>query len=248
MKKTVVITGGNSGIGLATAKSLLRDGYRVILVGRDEQKFLRNKSCLENFDERDYIFLPCDLQDIKQIKKLADKILEISPQLWGLVNNAGIYQEKSILDITEEDFEQIINTNLKSAIFLTKYLFPAFVKEGGSIVNISSDAGINGNYNCTLYCSSKGGLNLFTKALALEWACHNIRVNALCPGDIDTPLTRAQFGADFQEEVKATAALYPLGRIGTPEEVSDIVAFLISPKAGFVTGALWSVDGGLTSV
>ena len=132
---------------------------------------------------------------------------------------------------------------------MAKAAVPALKSSRGAIVNVSSDAGINGNVNCTAYCAAKGAVTLFTKALALEMAPYGVRVNCVCPGDIATPMLERQLAATndplrYRQEMES---VYPMGRIGTPEEVAGVILFLASDAASFVTGAAWSVDGGLTS-
>ena len=152
-------------------------------------------------------------------------------------------------DVTEEDFDAMLGINLKGTVFMTKYAVLQMKKQGtGNIVNISSDAGIHGNMLCSSYCASKGGVNMFTKAMALELGPYGIRINAVCPGDVLTPLTEAQLKQypDRQAALQEMASVYPIGRIATVDEVAEIVYFLAGSKASFVNGALWSVDGGLT--
>ena len=167
-----------------------------------------------------------------------------------LINNAGLYYEKAIMDMSEADFDEMMNINIKAAYFMAKEVAIQMKnQQSGAIVNISSDAGINGNFLCTAYCASKGALTVFSKALALELAPYHIRVNCVCPGDIDTPLTQNQFSgvADKDKALEELAQLYPLGRIGKATEVANVIYFLASEQASFVVGATWSVDGGISS-
>ena len=249
--KTGVISGGTSGIGLATAKILLEKGARVIIVGRDRVKGEQAATYLGS----QAAFVQADLSMVRECQKAAGAILKVTDkstpqtrpvqrQLDFLVNCAGTYEEERPEQITEEAYERVLNNNLKSTIFLTKELLPSLAKEA-AIVNVASDAGISGNYGCSLYSAAKGAVVAFTRSLALDLAPY-IRVNCVCPGDVDTPLVAKQLaaGSYTKEEM---AAVYPLGRIATPEEIARVIAFVLSPENSFMTGAIIPIDGGLTA-
>ena len=161
------------------------------------------------------------------------------------MNSAGIYQEKPFQDVTEEEYQQLMDVNVKGTIFLTQALLDLFAQDGPSIVNIASDAALEGNYGCCLYAASKGAVVAFTRSLALDLAPW-IRVNCLCPGDVDTPLVEKQL-AEGGYSRESMASVYPMGRIGKPEEVAHMICAVLSPLNGFMTGAIVSVDGGLTA-
>lgn len=241
--KTALITGGTSGIGLSTARLLIKDGYHVIITGRNEEKGQKAKESLgENAT-----FIPCDVRSTTDCARLGEIIRRNHGKLHALVNSAGIYLEKSIDSTTEQDWTDIIDTNLKGTYFITKAVVDSLRATGGAIVNISSDAGVTGNYFCSAYCASKGAITTMTKALALELA-PTVRVNCVCPADVDTPLTEMQLPQEGRDKAKKEMeALYPLGRIAQPDEIAHIIAFLISDRASFVTGAVWLADGGLTA-
>ena len=240
--KTVIITGGTSGIGLATAKIFLAENYNCVLVGRNLAKFENIKSELAgNFE-----FIQGDVGNVNDCKKIIGRTVEIFEGVDVLINCAGIYIEGAITDVTEKEFDEIFNTNVKGTFFMSREVVNEIVKRRGSIVNVASDAGIKGNYFCALYAASKGAVAAFTKSLALELASLNVRVNCVAPGDILTPLTINQI-KNSVETVEDLGKLYPVGRIGKPEEVAEAIYFLACEKASFITGAILSVDGGITA-
>jgi len=239
--KTAIITGGTSGIGLATAKLFLAENFNCVLVGRNENKFLQIKSELQgNFE-----FVSADVGKISDCEKVLQKTLETFGSADVLINCAGIYTEGAITSVTEKDFDAIFATNVKGTFFMSKIFVPELCKTKGAIVNVASDAGLKGNYFCALYSASKGAVIAFTKSLALELASFPVRVNCVAPADILTPLTLNQL-KNSGETVSDLEKFYPLGRIGKPEEVAQAIYFLASEKSSFITGEILKVDGGLT--
>lgn len=249
--KTVLITGGTSGIGLATAIRFTGKGYNVVLLGRDAERGLRAvKTVMERISGANCNYIPCDVRIISDCKNAVEKAAELYGSIDVLVNSAGVYFERAIEDMGEDDFSLIMDINVKGTYFMTQQAALAMKKRGsGVIVNVSSDAGIHGNMLCSAYCASKGAVNLFTKAMALELAPWNIRVNSVCPGDVMTPLTEKQLEQypDRETALREMKSVYPLGKIGTPEEIAGVIEFLCSDDAAFVNGAIWSVDGGITA-
>lgn len=249
--KVILITGGSSGIGLKAAELFLEKGAAVAITGRDERrgaealKLLKSKA-----PNGKAIFIAGDVDKVSDCERIVAATVEQLGEVDVLVNSAGIYFEKALEDMTEDDFEKIMSTNVKGTYFMSKAALPVLKRKSGrSIVNLSSDAGLKGNYLCTAYCASKGAVTLFTKALALEVAPFGVRVNCVCPGDILTPLTEKQLAHEPARDaaLKEMASVYPLGRIGTDYEAASVIVFLASDEAGFVTGAAWSVDGGITA-
>lgn len=263
-EKTALITGGTSGIGLATARLFLSRGMRVAIAGRDEgrgQEALRmlaqerplggaaemasEKGGALAYGEARYFSV--DVRKSDECRNLAQRVADEFGRIDVLVNSAGVYMEQGAADLTEEDYAYVMDTNLKGTMFMTRYALPFLRRTKGTVVNVSSDAGLHGNYLCSLYCASKGAVTLYTRAVAREEAAFGVRVNCVCPADILTPLTEGQLAAvpDREAALREMAAVYPMERVGTAEEAAAVIAFLSSPAASYVTGAAWNIDGGL---
>jgi len=248
-KKVAIVTGGSSGIGYETARMLLAGGAKVLLTGRDE---IKGEKAVRQLGEpgQKLNFLKADVSKTAQCKKIISSAIGQYGKIDIVVNNAGVFNANPIENVTEKEFDRIINTNLKGPFFVCKYAVP-FLKEnkGGSIINVSSDAGLQGNRLSSVYCASKGGLTIFSKALALDLASYGIRVNCVCPGDIATPMLDKDLKtrSDPEKYLETLTGSYPVGRLGRPEEVASVICFLASGISDFVTGASWSVDGGITA-
>lgn len=238
--KTTIITGGTSGIGLATAKIFLANNFNCVLVGRSTARFENIKHELGGSFE----FISADVRKVEDCDKIISRTTEIFGGVNVLVNCAGIYREGAITSTDEEIFDNIFSTNVKGTFFTTRAAVDELIKTRGSIVNVASDAAIKGNYFCAAYAASKGAIVAFTKSLALELASFEIKVNCVAPGDILTPLTVNQLETS-NSTIEELAKFYPLGRIGTAGEVAQAIYFLST--ATFITGAVLSVDGGLTA-
>ncbi len=240
--KTAIITGGTSGIGLAAAKIFLAENYNCVLVGRSPARFEKIKAELSGR----YEFISADVSKVADCEKVIRRAVEIFGGVNVLVNSAGIYADGAINFVDEKTFDEIFSTNVKGTFFMSKAAVDELIKSRGAIVNVASDAGIRGNYFCAAYSASKGAVVAFTKSLALELANFPVRVNCVAPGDILTPLTLAQL-KNSGETVGDLAKIYPMQRIGAAAEVASAIYFLASEKASFITGAILSVDGGITA-
>lgn len=239
---TVIVTGGTSGIGLASAKIFLAHDFNCVLVGRSRERFDKIKSELNGRVE----FISADVRRVSDCERIISRTIEFFGGVDVLINCAGIYVEGAITATDEKIFDDIFATNVKGTFFVTRAAVGELIKSRGAIVNVASDAGLKGNYFCAAYSASKGAVVAFTRSLALELASIPVRVNCVAPGDILTPLTLNQLKTSG-ETLEDLAEIYPLGRIGTAEEVAAAIYFLASSGASFITGAVLSVDGGLTA-
>jgi len=248
-QRVALITGGTSGIGLATAHIMLSSGAKVALIGSNIDKAESAMRSLAGFDEN-VTFVQGDISLPTECEKVIRHTVGHFGKIDIVVNSAGVYLEKLITEVTEEDYDFVMNINVKGTYFICKYAIPELKKPGnGAIVNVSSDAGLNGNLLCTTYCASKGAVTTFTKALALELCPYNIRVNCVCPGDIDTPMLKKYLSEvdNPTQKLQDLINIYPMGRIGRPEEAAEAICFLASDRASFITGIAMPIDGGLTA-
>lgn len=246
--KVALITGGTEGIGFATAELFLKEGAKVVITGRSREKGEKALRSLRRFGE--VAFVQGDVSKDADAKKMVESTVKRYGRIDILFNNAGVYLEKLAEDMSEEEWDRIIDTNLKGTFLVSKYAIPYMKRQrSGAIINNSSDAGLVGNPSCPAYCASKGGVTIMTKAMALDYAKYNIRVNCVNPGCVDTPMLAQEARASGRPRayMKRMRESHPIGRVAKPEEVAYAVLFLASDDASFVTGAALSVDGGITA-
>lgn len=239
-QKICVVTGGSSGIGLSIVKLFEQHNYRVFNLDLSPSSFGE--------------FCRCDITNVSQV---TDVIKKISDQqtIDVLVSNAGIHFSANIENTSEEDFDKVFNINVKGAYAAIKAVLPSMkANNNGAIVIMSSDQALVAKQNSFAYNLSKAALASMAKTTAIDYAAFNIRANAVCPGTIETPLYHhainnycQKSGADKAEVHREEESLQPLNRLGQPEEVAELVLFLASDKAKFITGSLQVIDGGYTA-
>ena len=245
-KKVAVVTGATTGIGRETAILFGEEGANVVVSGRREDKGQETAELVKKAGSN-AVFVQSDVRKVADVKKLIDTSVKEFGTIDVLFNNAGISIVKPVHECTEEDYDTIMDTNLKGAFLCSKYAIPHMIKQGGGvIVNTASIWSYTTFPGWSIYCASKGGLLLLTRAMAVDLAPHNIRVNCICPGAINTELTQKAIDStpDPAKTKKIFEDIHPIRRLGDPREVGKTVLFLASDDAAWITGADLSIDGG----
>ncbi len=244
--KQVIVTGATRGIGYATAKAFLDAGARVAVNGRTEASVARAIESLGGGSN--LIASPGDISRASVCESIVNAAVGELGGLDVLVNNAGVFFRGSIADTDEAAWDFVLDANLKGLFFCSRAALPALKASGGNIVHVASEAGLNGYADTTAYCASKGAVVNLTRSMAIELA-PDIRVNCVCPGVILTDMARTGFAIDGDEEagLRQQENQYPVGRIGTPEEVAKAILYLASEDAGFINAIALPMEGGATA-
>jgi NAD(P)-dependent dehydrogenase (short-subunit alcohol dehydrogenase family) len=244
--KKILITGGSKGIGKDIALAFAELGADIMITGRNEQDLIATTNLIKEIQPQSF-YLTTDMQNVQSVYQMVDETVSIMGGIDILVNNAGVNIPKPALDVTEEDWDQVLDTNLKGTFFCSQRAGKYMTEQAnGRIINIVSQMAFVGYIKRSAYCSSKGGAVQLTKALAIEWASKNVKVNAVAPTFIETELTKGMF--ENQEFYDDVLHRIPLGKLAQPSDVTGAVLFLASDMSGFITGETIKVDGGWTAI
>ncbi|WP_312925369.1 SDR family NAD(P)-dependent oxidoreductase [Atlantibacter hermannii] len=241
-QKVVVITGAGSGIGAGAAQRFAREGASVVLVGRTPEKL---EKVAAQLPQGKHLVVPCDVSSADEVQNLAQRVIDEYSRVDVLVNNAGVIVQGRIHEISLNDWETLMATDLNGVFYCTHYFMPELLKTKGNVVNISSVSGLGGDWGMSVYNAAKGAVTNFTRALAMDYGADGVRVNAICPGFTFTELTE-----DMKQNEPLLQKFYeriPLKRAGEPEDIADAIAFIASDDARYITGVNLPVDGGLTA-
>ena len=244
--KVALVTGAASGIGRGICLRLAQMGARVAGLDIDDDGSLETVATIQK-QGGGSIAIRCDIRNAEDCQRATDTVVAKWGHIDILCNCAGIAIRKDVVELSEDEWDRALDVILKGIFLLSRAVIPHMIRAGGgSIINIGSGWSLKGGPRAASYCAAKGGTVNLTRAMAIDYGKHNIRVNCVCPGDVDTPMLRsecAQLGEDAQTFMR-DAASRPLARVGTPEDVANAVLFLVSPMSSWVTGAALVVDGG----
>lgn len=244
--KVMIVSGGASGLGLAAGIKFAKNGYNIVIIDIDEEKGKKAERQIQEMGQ-EAVFCLCDISNKEQVQEAARITKDRFGRADVLINNAGLEVRGSILQCTEEDWQRLYDINLKGMYYMSRAFVPFMIeKKGGAVVNTGSILGFRSVPERAAYSSSKGAIDTLTRSMAFDLAEHNIRVNCVVPGAIDTPLLRGSINdsPDPKETERALGENSVFKRMGTPEEVANVMYFLASEEASFVTGATYFVDGG----
>jgi 2-deoxy-D-gluconate 3-dehydrogenase len=243
--KVAVVTGATGGIGFGITEALAAYGADIVLVGRSHEALEAARNAIEQMGRR-ALAVAADLTKVPEIQAMAEKAVAAFGHLDILVNCAGINITQMAVDVTEEAWDKVIDINLKALFFCCQAVGKIMIaQKSGKIINMSSQTGTVAIPLRAAYCSSKGGVNMLTKLLALEWAPYNVKVNAVAPTFVETKFTEPMF--ENEEFLRYAMDNILLGKLGRPEDVAGAVVYLASPASDLVTGHILAVDGGWTA-
>ena len=248
--KVAVITGGTSGFGFSTAELFVREGARVVIGARRKEKGIEAIKKIKERTGEEPTFFQCDVTKEKEVKDFVQETIGLYGRIDILINNAGTIVRADFLNTTEEEWNQMMDTNLKGVFFCCKHVIPFMIQNRkGVIVNLSSNIGLVGRGDVPIYAASKGGVTILTQSLALRYAKNNIRVNCVCPGVIITDLNRdvIEKAPDPAKKLRELESVHPLGRLGTTMDVAYAALYLASEESQWVTGVALPVDGGVVA-
>ena len=247
--KSAVITGGGTGIGQAIALAFAREGAQVVVAGRRKEKLDETLHLLQQAG-CSALALECDVTKATDTQRVVKSAEGAFGKVNVLVNNAGALSVSTVENITEEDWDRVMATNVKGPFLMSRAALPAMRRAGGgSIINVGSVLGIVAIRDRAAYCASKGGVSMLTKAMALDHAQDNIRVNCVCPSIVESDMTRNLFAETEagQQARESRLASIPLGRFGKPADIAGLAVFLASEESSWMTGTVIPVDGGVTA-